>query len=119
LRLFVNGQSIFSSDPSWSATDAWTFFAVTYDGTVAADNVKFYVGDIISSMTLTLSSTQSISADAVVNNAASRLYINRNDRSLHEYLDNMRVYGSKSDNSGALSENLLQDLLRWDTLELA
>ena len=35
--------SAFSSDDV-DANDKWTFLAVTYDGTLAANNTKFYVG---------------------------------------------------------------------------
>ena len=43
LRLNVDGVQVDSPNGSMTNTD-WRFFAVTYDGTLAANNVNFYVG---------------------------------------------------------------------------
>lgn len=43
LRLFKNGVNA-TSDPVYDAIDEWMFFAITFDGTVSEDNVKFWKG---------------------------------------------------------------------------
>jgi hypothetical protein len=54
LRMFVGGDAGFFFDTSAVTIDAdnkWVFVALTYDGTLSADNVKYYVGDTASAAT--------------------------------------------------------------------
>ena len=116
LRLYVNDGNVVSTNTDWSSTDEWTFFAVTYDGLLTVDNVKFYTASTASG-SLVLSSTQTLDQGLVGTNSG-RLYINRNDRSFEGFLENMRIHGNTESSSGALAMNLLQDLHAFDILEL-
>ena len=54
LGLFIGGQDAFSfaqSTEDTGADEQWTFLAVTYDGDSDLDNMHFYVGDEVNSVT--------------------------------------------------------------------
>ncbi|MEM7476821.1 MAG: LamG-like jellyroll fold domain-containing protein [Planctomycetota bacterium] len=115
LRLFVDSHSssdsIVSTFGHWNAQNEWVFFAVSYDGTLIANNVSFYVGSDLTSVLL--SSTQTLDRQSVDLNS-SRLFLSRQDRPFDGWLDNMRVYGSSTDASGILSLQQLNDLRTQD-----
>src|SRR3972149_675501 len=50
LKLAVDGSNVETS--AYGDTQSWIFFAVTYDGTLTSDNVKFYKGSASSEVTL-------------------------------------------------------------------
>src|SRR3990172_8404373 len=49
LKLAVDGSNASTSE--YGDTQSWVFFAVTYDGTLASNNVKFYKGSRTSTVT--------------------------------------------------------------------
>ena len=118
LRLFVDshsgGDSVVSSDANWGVTNSWAFFAVSYDGTRQADNVNFY-HSLAADCNMVLSSTQTLDR-GLVSSRPSRLYINRQNRPMisDSYLDNMRVYSSKTTSDCILSLENLQDMCTFD-----
>jgi hypothetical protein len=42
LTLWVNDRFVTTTRPAYAGTDEWIFFAVTYDGELHRDNVRFY-----------------------------------------------------------------------------
>lgn len=77
----------------------WVFVAVTYDGTLSENNMKIYTTADASS--LTLMGTYSMNAGAVLE---SKLAV-KIGLSLVGLFDNIRLYGSQTDSSGALAED--------------
>ncbi|MBN8708765.1 MAG: hypothetical protein BGO12_17320 [Verrucomicrobia bacterium 61-8] len=105
LALNVNGAAVTSSGAAtYAATEAWVFFAVTYDGTLSSNNVKFYVGNTSTGVSLNVTRTLAQGmASANSGGFALANVVNSNIRPFDGYLDNIAVYGSQTDNSGVLS----------------
>lgn len=118
LKLFVDSEleldSVTSSKADWNNVNSWTHFAVSYDGTRSVRNVKFYKATINSAVIL--SSTETLDRKSVNIGGAQRLYISNQFRPFDGYLDNMRIYGSKIDSSGALTTAQLEEQIRFDFL---
>lgn len=116
LALNVNGAAVTSSGAStYAATEAWVFFAVTYDGTLSSNNVKFYVGNTsaAASLNVTRSLAQGI-ASANSGGFALGNVLNSNIRPFDGYLDNISVYGSQTDGSGVLSLAQIESVRQAD-----
>lgn len=111
LRLFVDGENVIASDPAWNTGGEWVFFAATYDGSQKKDNVRFYVGSKEEEVRLV--STHDL-ARGKVDRDRSRLMVNRPDRPLKGLYDNVRVYGSKDDASGALDVEAIEKIRAQD-----
>ena len=94
------------------------FFAVTYDGTALTDNVKFYRGyrnadEAGAQPVFSQVGTGTITGGGMTVDQAGSLIVGNTDgqtRPFRGFLDDMRVYGSKTDASGALTEQLVQDV---------
>lgn len=116
LKLFVDSErdsdSVVSSKADWNAVNSWTHFAVSYDGTKSAGNVKFYKASINSP--IVLSSIETLDMQSVNAGGPQRLYISSQSRPVDGYLDNMRIFGSKIDSTGALSTAQLEEQVRFD-----
>lgn len=72
MRMFIGGDVGFAFDSSAVTIDAdnkWVFVAVTYDGPLGADNVKYYVGD--TSNPATNQATTSINAGTTLASTAA------------------------------------------------
>ena len=98
-------------------TQEWVFFAITYDGTLTANNLKFYGGDVDTAVALLHTATLNQGAmgdnDAAftVGNQASR------DRAFDGDIDNIRLHGEKvSDGSGVLSLAELEAIRKADVI---
>lgn len=105
-----------ASVASYSTTSSWTFFAVTYDGTVAADNVTFYVGGVSTSVSQ-VGTVKSINAGAVNPFGAGNFSVgnsNGTDRPFDGLMDNFRIFGTTSGSSGVLSLSDLEALRMAD-----
>ena len=101
-----------ASVASYSTTSSWTFFAVTYDGTLAADNVTFYVGGVSTSVSQ-VGTVRSINAGAVNPFGAGNFSVgnsNGTDRPFDGLMDNFRIFGTTSGSSGVLSISDLEAL---------
>ena len=93
----------------------WVFFAVTYDGTLTTNNLKFYKGyrndaEALLGTTHTTADTQLISTHSLdrgtVNTETSGLHLGNRfaeNRPFDGELDEMRVDGQKIGAAGALS----------------
>jgi hypothetical protein len=102
--LFVGGSTGFAfatSDADVNLLDHWVFLAVSYDGTLAADNTRFYVGDLDSPVTQ-LGSVRTINAGTTAD-ADTRFGVGFTDAaptadtSANGLYDDVRVYGSALD----------------------
>jgi hypothetical protein len=113
----VNAQV---SGPGYGNVNNWTFFAVTYDGSLVPgiENVKFYRGDfsggesnavLVSSHTLRDSNNDPVNGSVGDDN--QRLNIGQRPVGVGMFdgwLDVLRIFGSKTDGSGALSLGEIQ-----------
>ena len=114
LDLTVNGTVIGGSGNFFSATSQWVFFAVTYDGTSTSSNVKMYEGT--TSANATLVKTLSLNKGTEVS-PSSALSIGQRVNGTDAFdglLDDMAIYGSSTDNTGALSLAQIQDIRAAD-----
>ncbi len=113
LDLTVNGTVIASTAASYTTAGQWTFFAVTYNGTATSSNVKFYIGNSASSVTLASTVSLNKGTEVSPNAALSIGQTAAGAASFDGLLDDMAVYGSSTDASGALT------LSQLDTIRLA
>ncbi len=95
LQLTVDGQTRESSQV-YTEVGQYVYFAVSYDGTMTSDNVKFYKGTVDDGLTLV--DTFSINA-GTVNTENLPLFIGANRQFLAQFpfnglLDNIRIDGS-------------------------
>ena len=113
LMFYVNGGNrtvTFSSSSLLAQTKTWVFLAITYDGTKSKDNYKIYAGDRNNEVKLL--STQTLDSKAVAENTAALTIGNElnRTRAFAGYIDNIRLYGTKTagDASGVLSLSQLE-----------
>jgi hypothetical protein len=116
-----------NSATSFGATDEWVFMAVTYDSTLAdtSSNVKFYIGSETSPVTAVATTGTTLSfvdgEPVTVDSVPAFLGNYGNDNSFNRafigLMDNVRIYGSTSDGSGALGLADLEALRVGDVPE--
>jgi len=118
--LEVDGANVLSSTtaPSGVAFDVantWVFIAVTYDGTQTANNVMFYGGDTDTPVTATFS-TRTLNQGTVDAETGPLIIGNRAalNRPLDAFFDNIRIFGSKTDASGALTAAQIESFRAMD-----
>jgi len=94
----------------------WRFFAVSYDSGLAADHVKFYIGTRAADAKLVNAveynrgpSGAKISPQLTIGNVTPQIRPMAPERSFRGLLDEIRIYGSTIDGSGALP---LDELIR-------
>lgn len=100
----VQSAGAFNITGTYTPTQSWVFFAVTYDGSLTSNNVNFYQGAQASSVVLV--STQSLNQGAAVQEAgplAVGNFSSSSERPFDGLMDNVRIFGSQSDNSGVLT----------------
>lgn len=103
LKLYVDGIAVSSASGAYNTAATWTYFAVTYDGTLAADNVKFYAGRAATAVSLV--NTATLNAGAVGSFGTQPMIIGNSaggNRPFDGLLDNVRLFGSTADGSGVL-----------------
>jgi hypothetical protein len=95
----------------------WRFFAVSYDGTQTSNNVRFYFGTnnvpatLDKSVTLNQGTVSgSVAASLTVGNVPSNLRAAPFTSVFRGLIDQVRVYGSASNNSGVLTLDQIQSL---------
>lgn len=108
LRLGVNNSWVSSGQYSWGSKNMWVFFAISYDGTSSANNVKFYRG-FTNWSDAELVSTVTLDKGTVTGGNGTPIVVGNNYYSesgavkpFDGYLDEFRIYGSKEDASGVL-----------------
>ncbi|MDO8094963.1 MAG: Ig-like domain-containing protein, partial [Candidatus Brocadiales bacterium] len=115
LKLRVDNGDAEAPELAYGGTQSWIFFAVTYDGSSTANNVKFYKGSASSEVTLV--ATETIDMGQVGSEAVGLGIGNESGSSgspFDGYLDNVRVYGSQGDNSGVLTLAQLDSIRAGD-----
>lgn len=112
ISLNVDGTSRQSATGGYNTNSTWTFFAVTYDGTVSATpNVKFYVGNTTTGVTQL--GTTATNDSGTVGGTSGILAIGNSaggDRGFDGLLDNIRLFGSKTDATGVLTLSELETI---------
>ncbi len=98
-------------------TGRWTFFAVTFDGTSDLNNLVVYDSSEISAGVRSLNRT--VSAGPVRNVGAEVTIGNYHfdNRPFQGRIDNVRIYGSTEDGSGALTAEQIEAIWLADLLE--
>ena len=95
-------------------TDEWVFFAVTYNGNQKANNVVFY-GGTPSSEPVVVGVASNETGPVPALNKYGSLVVGNNAggiRPFHGMLDNVALYGSSGDESGALNEAQIKEIYR-------
>jgi hypothetical protein len=113
--LYVNGVPIGESSPEYSDADKWIFFAVSYDGTQTSNNVAFYEGTTTTAVTQ-VGTNQTLNGGSILDDHVFNIgnYVDGNIRPFDGYLDDVRLFGSASDNSGVISLSQLEALRQED-----
>ena len=108
----------FSGSILWQqATGRWTFFAVTFDGTTDSNNIVIYDG---SEMSAGLRSIARSVPAGPARNVGFEVTIGNNffdNRPYKGRMDNIRIYGSTEDDSGALTAEQIEAVWLADLLE--
>jgi hypothetical protein len=100
---------------STTLTQQWVFFAISYDGTLTSNNVNFYSGTIGSTVSLINQGT--INAGAITDDAVGFALgngWNAFSRPFDGLMDNVRIFGSKTDATGVLGLSDLQYIQSQD-----
>jgi len=123
LCLTVDNMKVQSPIGAYAVVDEWVFFAVTYDGTRSTENVNFYVG-LKNSPVSEVTKPLTMDAGVVDTNAFFMAenfdrfvignYRTSYNRPFKGYLDNIRIFGSKTDASGVLLQEHLEEIRRED-----
>ena len=95
-------------------TNEWVFFAVTYNGNQKADNVVFYGGTPTSEPVVVGVASNETGPVAALNRYGA-LVIGNNAggiRPFHGMLDNVALYGSQDNESGALTGEQIKEIYR-------
>ena len=118
LRLLLQGGSDLSSAKLGVRTGEWVFFAVTYDNTKIEDNLQFFVGTITEEVRLVSKHTYAIEMPTSTKALHIGLPSNAASPVFKGLLDNMRIFGSKNDNTGVLTQQELEKIRQGDMLVL-
>jgi fibronectin-binding autotransporter adhesin len=105
-----------NSPAVYTEIDQWVFFAVSYDGTRAADNVGFFKGSPTGAAAR--AGTGSADAGEVSDGITGMTVGNNGDftRPVDGYLDDIRIFGNNVDASGVLSASDLELIRQADLL---
>lgn len=115
ITLQVNGAaSPTQSDPAYDAIGSWIFFAVTYDGTRATDNITYYVGSTeagslakAGTTTLAAGKLKPFSGQFLVGNNSTTHPVTRPFMGL---IDNIALHASRENAEGALPFEKIETL---------
>lgn len=95
----------------------WRFFAVVYDGTATSGQVKFYFGTSTSPAELDRTVTYNkgltgvnIAPSVTLGNHSTASRSASNHAAFRGLMDEIRIYGSKTNGAGALSHSMIQTL---------
>lgn len=109
-------QDLKAKDQGQASLDAWRFFAVTYDAGLASGHAKFYAGGWQSDVKFISAhdcnrggSGIRIAPTLSVGNVPALLRAAAPDRAFRGVVDEIRIFGSTTDGTGALG---LPDLIR-------
>lgn len=118
-----NDQGGVASNPTKITVDPnvnynnWRFFAVTYDGTKTSNNVQFYFGtnNLPAALDLTIThnkgtTSATIAPSVTIGNVPSDMRSAPFTSVFRGLIDQIRVYGSTSNNTGVLTLDQIQSL---------
>lgn len=111
-----------TSDAYFGEIGEWFFFAVTFDGTTNTNNIHFYKGLTTSNVTLVgiFSATPGLAPSSVpylkIGNTDTE---GANRRPFVGWIDNIRIFGSKTDSGGVLNQTQLELLRTKDVLNFS
>ncbi len=112
LVLTIRGVNGGSTGAAYGTTNAWVFFAVSYD--FADENARFYVGASSTSVSLVNTAPMDVFGTGPTLLGTSNLVIGNvvgaNTRPYDGLLDNMRLFGAATGSTGALSLSELETL---------
>ncbi len=118
IQFFVNSTSGYvTSAYGYTQTDQWMFIAITYDSTIPTNNVVFYVGSQTAAVAQVGSAMTYSQGPVSQGNNALGIGNDRdvtNARPLDGYMDDVRLFGSATDNTGALTHAQLERLRELD-----
>lgn len=110
--LGVNNQwTTADSDIVFNEQNQWVFWAVSYDGGLSSNNVKWYKGKPTSGVALI--KTNSLNAGILNNTNGNLAFGNLLPNGSYAFaglLDEIRIFGSKTDASGVLSFAAINEL---------
>ncbi len=121
LNLTINGvQTSFAVNSTLALTNTWVFYAVTYDSSLASNNISLYVGTTSTNSALASTATTTSLPGDVLNNPTVSLVLGNqtvsNQRPFDGLMDNVRLYGSATDASGVLSGLAIENLRSLDVV---
>ena len=104
-----------ASTASYTEVGTYDFFAITYDGTQTTSNVSFYKGTTGTNAAFSTLSTNTVNQGTVATLPSSTFfaYIGNNNSGIRQFdglLDDVQLYGSTTDNTGALTAAQVQTL---------
>lgn len=113
INSFSDPNAYLNSEPAYQEVGNWMFFAVTFNAAETGDNVAYYLGDV--SGNLTTAGTGNINSPAP-GDQSGPITIGNNGaggpRPFQGLIDDLAIYGSNADASGALSEEQLREVLK-------
>lgn len=116
----LSATTAFSSNiATFGLLDTWVFFAVTYDGTLATNNINFYYGTTTNSVALLSGSPLTLNAGSLnaINTGSFTIgNLNGNNRPWDGYMDNVRIYGATSGSGGVLDLTQLEVIRNADAI---
>ncbi len=125
MTILDDGPDFGASSPaaSFNQANTWYFFAVTYDGTLSTNNVRFYRGylnaiEAGAKPAFACLSTNTIDEGTVLMPNGAILAVGNSlefNRPFRGYFDNIRVYGSKTDASGVLTDSEVEAIWTSET----
>lgn len=124
LSLLVNGSQVTTTTEAYPEQNIWVFFAVSYDGTLTTNNVKFYKGTktsqviLVNTLTLNKSRVNDEPTGLGLGNRDRRPSIPTQvlDRPFDGFLDNLRIFGTATGRGGVLSISELEALRLRDVV---
>ena len=123
LSLVVNGGQASTTTAAYPEQNTWVFFAVSYDGTLTTNNVKFYKGTetsqviLVNTLTLNKGTVNDEPTGLGLGNRDRRPSIptQGRDRPFDGFLDNLRIFGATTGKGGVLSLSELEALRNRDS----
>jgi hypothetical protein len=114
----IDGNN-YTSSASYGATNAWVFFAATFD--FGTEDAKFYVGSTSSAVSLVNTVNLNNIPETTSRTGGNNFEIGNlagvnNTRPYDGLLDDIRIYGATTGNSGALSLTDLESLRQFDVV---
>ena len=109
-----NNWTTADNNVKYDESNQWVFWAVTYDGTIGTGNVKWYKG--LEGETLSLLATHSLNAGTLATVDDELVVANLLTNGSYSFaglFDELRLFGSKTNNSGALPISVIQEIFDY------